>query len=198
MISITCRACSAVTIDGRPSLTQSTSSIGPEVDRTELVVHAPGRDSVDDGEEALAEVEQQDRVVVGLGRDHAARERSLVHAHARERRHPPRRAEDAGQRVQCVDRHVVERAPRRGGGSTSRDRSDRRPRAPARCRDSRRRRRRRSPSTGSRARPRRSGAGSPGCAGAASRRVRRRSSDSAPRRARSARSPPPRSSSSSC
>ena len=75
----------------------------------EIVGETAGGRPVDDCEEAVAEVEQHDGVVVGVGGDEAARELPLAHADPRERGDRHGGAEDPGQRVERVDRHVVER-----------------------------------------------------------------------------------------
>jgi hypothetical protein len=68
-----------------------------------------GGGPVHDREEVVAEVEQHDRVVVRVGGHDLSREVALTDAHARECRDTARRPEDAGQGMQGVDGHVVER-----------------------------------------------------------------------------------------
>src|SRR5579885_2511062 len=86
--------------------------LGAEIAAGEAVVDAPVRRSVGQHKQALAEVEQHQRVVVGIDGYHLAAEFALLDAGAGHRRDPTGRTEDAGQAVQGVDGHVVERAAR--------------------------------------------------------------------------------------
>src|SRR5579883_2340562 len=86
--------------------------LGAEIAAGEAVVDAPVRRSVGQHKQALAEIEQHQRVVVGIDGYHLAAESALLDAGAGHRRDPTGRTEDAGQAVQGVDGHVVERAAR--------------------------------------------------------------------------------------
>jgi hypothetical protein len=72
--------------------------------------HHPGERAVDEGELVVAEVRQNHGVIVRVARIHLALELALRNADAGHRRDALRRAEDAGERVKAVDRHIVERA----------------------------------------------------------------------------------------
>ena len=133
------------------------------------------RGAVDDGEPTAAEVEEEHRVVVGLGHDRPPVELPLGDEDAGEGGDAASRAEDARQLMQRVDGDVVHRpaarlaeVPRRVDRDAARGATS----APARRpRDSGRTSRRRSPTRGGRSCRPRSAVGPAGAAGGAPRRA---------------------------
>src|SRR4029453_5470982 len=76
---------------------------GPKEARAETLDDAASRRAVGQREQAVAEVEQHERAVVGLGREAAAAELALLDARAGKGGNASRRAEDGGQGVERVD-----------------------------------------------------------------------------------------------
>src|SRR5258706_2938640 len=85
----------------------------PEEAGVEALRYAAGRGAVGQREQTVAEIEQDERIVVGVGRDQPAAKLALLDARDRERRHAARRPEDRRQGVERIDSHIVERAAAR-------------------------------------------------------------------------------------
>ena len=86
---------------------------GPEVAAHEPLGHTPGGRAVREGEARVAEVNGDQGVVVGVGLDGLAPELAFLDARATHCCHASGRAEDAGQAVQGVHRHVIQGAATR-------------------------------------------------------------------------------------
>ena len=65
--------------------------------------------TVDKAVKCLAEVKENKGVIVHVAREHLTSEFAFLEAHTGERRYTFRRSEDAGQRMQAVDSHIIER-----------------------------------------------------------------------------------------
>ena len=88
-------------------LTPDNRASGAEIAAAEAFRERARGGAVGQREETMAEIEHHQRVVVGLGGIQPSPELPLAQPHARHGRYAPGRAQDAGQRVQRVHRHVV-------------------------------------------------------------------------------------------
>ncbi len=81
-----------------------------KVTATEALGHTPGRHTVGHGKDVVAEIDEDEGVVVGIAGHHLAAKLAEGEPDTGHGRDALRRTKDAGETVQGIDGHVVERA----------------------------------------------------------------------------------------